>query len=205
MRRFARLSQRLESVPFHRDRSELLAGYLVEVAERDAAWALYLFSGGALPRALSQPRLIEWALEHTGLPAWLLEECRAQAGDWSETVALLTRPAQARDRDELALGPWIEERILPLGLLKEAERKGHVHAWWREHELETVWAAQCIAMGHFPVRLPLKTINDAVAAALGPERGETLLERVQELARLLSPAPGAAPSRPSSLQMDLFS
>ncbi len=73
---------------------------------------MHFLSGGRPKRLIPVRRLAGWAMEESGTPEWLFEECYHAVGDLAETIALLLPAPEARsDRPLHQLG---EERLLAL-------------------------------------------------------------------------------------------
>ena len=89
MNRFTTLYCELDRTTRTHEKVAALERYFREAPPGDAAWALQFLSGRSLPRAVSTKHLWEWTAAETGLPAWLIEECRSAVGDTAETLALL--------------------------------------------------------------------------------------------------------------------
>ena len=67
-------------------------------------------------------RMVAWAAEMAKLPLWLFEESYDAVGDLAETISL--HPAAAVDaRATCRCGDWVEERLIPLRELGEAEQR----------------------------------------------------------------------------------
>jgi DNA ligase-1 len=219
VRRFSQLCQQLESVPFTRSKAEILADYLQATPQEDATWALYLLLGGQLARVVDPPTLEKWILEESKLPGWLWQECREQAADFAETVALVAELSRvetpslfARDRaakvkdgggesdndDQLSLGAWIAQRLQPVARQAESVRRQAVLGWWRTLSLDVSWAVHALAFGRFPVHVPKRVVDDALRLVGGEAAVAGLTARLEAL-------PLSAAQKPSSLQLDLFS
>ena len=66
------------------------------------------------------------------MPLWLFEESYDAVGDLAETIALiLPEPAATSD---VPLHVWIEERLIPLRDLAEAEQRARLESYWGELE-----------------------------------------------------------------------
>src|SRR5690606_21157500 len=93
MRRFAALYERLDRLTGTLDRRRALIDYFRDAPPRDAAWALWLLSGGKVGGARAKiagtGELRAWIGEESGTPDWLVEACHHQVGDLAGTLALL--------------------------------------------------------------------------------------------------------------------
>jgi DNA ligase-1 len=202
MKRFSHVCQRLESVPFNRSKAVILAEYLKVAPTEDATWALYLLLGGQLERAVAPTQLESWILEESALPGWLWKQCREQAGDFAETVALVaelsrgTRPLMDELMDQMSLRTWIETQLQPLGRQNESARRATLLRWWRGLSLDTSWAAHALALGRFPVHVSRRVVDDAL------ELSGCRLSSAELTARLDALPKGLV--RAASLQLDLF-
>ncbi len=95
-----------------------------------AAWMVYFLAGGK-PRQTVPTRLLwRFAVEGSGLPEWLVEECYSNVGDLAEMIALLLPEGEAGE--EVSLDRWMRERLLPLPSLDEEERYARLKRWVEE-------------------------------------------------------------------------
>ena len=106
MKSFAALYQRLDRSTATLDKRAALVDYFRQAGAHDAAWALYLLSGGkvggARRKIAASGELRAWIAEQSGLPPWLVEDSYAQVGDLAETLTLLLDdPPHPR-----LTGPW---------------------------------------------------------------------------------------------------
>lgn len=131
MRAFADLYQRLDESTATRDKVAAMVDYFTRAEAADAAWAVHVLTGGKLKRLVRAGDLRQWLSEHTGYPAWLIEDTYAHVGDLAETISLLASdPAAAPAPGEVGLAEWIEQRLLPLAGLPPPEQGARVRAWW---------------------------------------------------------------------------
>jgi DNA ligase-1 len=128
MRRFAALYAELDTTTKTGMKVSAMAQYFAGAPPRDAAWAVYLLSGGRPRRLIGPRRLAAWAMETAGTPPWLFEESYAAVGDLAETISLLLPPA--RTPVDRPLHDWMEQRLLPLaGTSEDTQRAAIVDAW----------------------------------------------------------------------------
>lgn len=129
--RFAQLYHDLDQTNQTNRKITLVTDYIREANTndpRDAAWALMVLTGQRLKRVMSSTAMRDAAVEASGLPAWLLEECREVVGDTSETLALLL-PPPITPRD-VSLHEAIESIWLPLqGASRDAQKQALLDAW----------------------------------------------------------------------------
>jgi DNA ligase 1 len=130
MKRFAALFEALDSSNSTRVKTAAVASYFIEATPRDAAWAAWFLTGYRPRQVVPTRRLATWAAEIAGLPLWLFEESYEAVGDLAETIALVLPAATATS--EVPLHEWVEERLLPLRDLGEAEQRAGLEAYWRE-------------------------------------------------------------------------
>ena len=96
--------------------------YFAGAAPADAAWAVYFLSGNARARPSPRRSCGRWAAEAAGMPDWLFEESYDAVGDLAETDRAPAAACRAVSSDAAARTHWVEERLLPLPGLPEAER-----------------------------------------------------------------------------------
>lgn len=135
MKAFAALYQRLDRSTATLDKRAALIDYFRQAGAHDAAWALYLLSGGkvggARRKIAASGELRAWIAEESGLPPWLVEDSYAQVGDLAETLTLLLDdpPQPSPDRP---LAEWIEQHLLAVANQPEAVRRAAVVAGWQQ-------------------------------------------------------------------------
>lgn len=130
MRAFASLYQALDRSTGTLDKRAALKDYFTQAPPADAAWGLWLLSGGKLSSRIANAReLRDWAAADSDLPPWLVQECYEHVGDLAETLALLIQQRGEAGADA-SLAEWIERRLLPLNGQDEALRRETVIQAW---------------------------------------------------------------------------
>jgi len=128
VRAFAALFAALDETTRTGRKVDAMARYFAAAPPADAAWAVYFLSGGRPKRLIPVRRLAEWAMEASGTPSWLFDECYQAVGDLAETISLLL--PDAAEPSDVPLHRWVEEHLLPLaGKDEEAQRDGVLRAW----------------------------------------------------------------------------
>ncbi len=128
MKRFAALFDTIDATTATSEKVAALVAYFRDAPAHDAAWAVSFLVGRRPKRLVRAPDVRAWAALAADVPAWLFEECYAQAGDLAETISLLV--PEGGDNDTHALAWWVTERLLPLaGLSADAQRAALLHAW----------------------------------------------------------------------------
>ena len=150
MKQFADLYDALDATTSTNGKVAAMRAYFAEAKAADAAWALFFLSGRRLKRVIAPRLLGTWAMDRTGTPGWLMEECWAATGDLAETIALLLEPAAAAVPD-LSLSTWIEERLLPLRAASEAEKKLALLSFWSELDRRQIYLLNKLVTGELRV------------------------------------------------------
>ena len=122
MRAFAQLYQVLDSTTSSHQKIQAIADYLARTQCADAAWAVYFLGGGKLRRLMPVRALRQMALEQSGLPQWLFDECYESVGDLAETIALLW--PQDDGAKDIGLAQWVQSTLLSVQTRKTVQRKG---------------------------------------------------------------------------------
>ncbi len=130
MRHFAALFTELDGTTATNAKVQALVRYFARVPPQDAAWAVYFLAGGKPRQVVKSATLKSAALALANLPEWLFEACYEAVGDLAETIAHVLPPA--RQTSDLGLADWVEERLLPLRGLPEAEVLHRVQGYWDE-------------------------------------------------------------------------
>ena len=134
MKRFATLYDTIDATTATTAKVAALVAYFRDAPAADAAWAVSFLVGRRPKRLVRAPDLRAWAAAAANVPAWLFEECYAQAGDLAETISLLVpeREAVGPLQDESSFAWWVEDRLLPLARLSpDAQRAVLLDAWQR--------------------------------------------------------------------------
>jgi len=129
MKAFAELYGAIDSTTSTNAKTEALVDYFASAQPKDASWAMWVLTGHKPRQAVPTRRLHEWAAQAAGIPLWLFEESYDAVGDLAEVIALVLPPPEGATLDE-PLHAWIEERILPLRALPEAEQKARLLECW---------------------------------------------------------------------------
>jgi len=129
LRAFADLYTAIDATTSTNAKTEALVKYFSSAEPRDASWAMWFLTGHKPRQAVPTRRLHDWAAEAAGIPPWLFDESYDAVGDLAEVIALVLPPAQGATVDE-PLHLWVEERILPLRALPEAEQKARLLECW---------------------------------------------------------------------------
>jgi len=129
MKAFAALFTELDQSTATLDKRAAMVAYLKQAPPRDAAWAIWLLSGGKLARIANTRELRDWITAESGQPDWLVDDSYDHVGDLAETLTLLLDDP-ATPVDERPLHAWIEEHLLPVANRPEPERRQAVVAGW---------------------------------------------------------------------------
>ncbi|MCD9029858.1 cisplatin damage response ATP-dependent DNA ligase [Luteimonas sp. BDR2-5] len=170
MKRFARLYRELDQSTATLDKRAALVAYFRQAPPRDAAWALYLLSGGKVAgarRKIATTReLREWIGEVSATPDWLVDDSYDQVGDLAETLALLLDdPADAGE--DLALADWIEGRLLPVANRDVEARRAVVVDAWRTLRFDERLLFNKLLTGALRVGVSQRLVQQALAEMSG--------------------------------------
>jgi DNA ligase 1 len=166
MKQFAALYAAIDSTTSTKAKTDAMAAYFATAQPSDAAWAMYFLTGNKPRQAVPRKRLYTWAAEVAGLPPWLFEECYDAVGDLAETIALVLPPPEAAT-EELPLRAWVEDRILPLRDLPEAEQKARLLSYWAVLTQQERFVFNKLITGAFRVGVSELLVVRALAAVSG--------------------------------------
>jgi len=170
MKRFATLYETLDRTTSTNEKVAALAGYFAVAPPEDAAWAVWFLTGRRLKRLLGARLLAGWAMEESGVPDWLFEECYAGVGDLAETVALLLDDGSGgpgAGTSEIPLSAWVEDRILLLRKLAPEEQRTAVVGWWRELGRWETFVLNKLLTGALRVGVSQTLVERALARVAG--------------------------------------
>ena len=132
MKQFAELFAELDGSTSTLHKVQALKHYFEHAPAEDAAWAVYFLSGGKPKRTVPTRTLREVALQVSGLPDWLFEECYQAVGDLAETIAHVLPTSSTVPSQSEGLAWWMQHRILPLRNLPDEDRIAAVQTCWNE-------------------------------------------------------------------------
>ena len=169
MRRFVELIEILDVSTATNDKINAIAKYFKETPQEDAAWALFFLSGHRFKRLVSSIKLQLWCQQEAQIPDWLFVESYAHVGDTAELIALLIH--QDRHVEERrSLSKWINELILPLRSMDEAQQQKVIVEAWRGQSAFERFIMNKILTGSFRIGVSsLLTIKGLSKAFSVPE------------------------------------
>jgi DNA ligase-1 len=166
MKRFAELFACLDRTNKTNDKITILKDYLESAPDDDKLWTLYLFSGRKIKRRFNTTRLVEWAIEYSGIPSWLFGESYHSVGDLAETIALVLPKPEGESTQSLTY--WIKylDKLTDLG--EESKKKKIIDAWKCFDQNER-FVFNKIITGGFRVGVSQNNLVKAVAELTGIE------------------------------------
>ena len=171
MKRFAALFRELDRSTGTLDKRAALIAYFRQAPRHDAAWALFLLSGGkitsARARIASSGELREWIAEAAGIAPWLVDECYDHVGDLAETLALLLDDPPLATASDAPLSIWIEQRLLPVANAPIEQRREVVFDAWRTLDFEQRLLFNKLLTGALRVGVSQRLVQQALAELSG--------------------------------------
>ena len=165
MKRFAALFDAIDSSTSTRAKTAALAEYFATAEARDASWAAWFLTGHRPRQAVPTRRMHTWAAEAADIPLWLFEESYDAVGDLAETISLVLPDATAACDDPLHT--WIEERLVPLRDLPEAEQRARLTGYWSCLDGTERFVFNKLITGNFRVGVSALLVVRAIAQAFG--------------------------------------
>ena len=165
MKRFAALYAELDATTSTNAKVEALQRYFEQAPARDAAWAVYFLAGGKPRQVVPTAHLALLACEVAGIAAWLFDECYQAVGDLAETIALVL-PRESEPSD-VGLAEWVEDRLLPLRGLTEAEIALRIKSYWAELDPQGRFLLTKLVGGGFRVGVSKLLVQRALAVHAG--------------------------------------
>ncbi|MBC7436410.1 MAG: ATP-dependent DNA ligase [Bdellovibrionales bacterium] len=165
MKRFAHLFTQLDTTTSTNAKVEALQRYFAETPAPDAAWAVYFLAGGKPRQVVATARLRELACQLAGIEDWLFDECYQAVGDLAETIAHVL--PQGEETSDVGLAEWVEQRLLPLRGLPEAEIAVRMKSYWGELDAQGRFLLTKLVGGGFRVGVSKLLVQRALAANAG--------------------------------------
>ncbi len=154
MRRFAALYDALDTTTSTNAKVAAMQAYFAGAPPADAAWALFILTGGRLKRLIAPRQLAAWGCERARVPGWLFEESFGVAGDLAETIALLVdteREGRRAPAEPPALSQLIEERLLPLREAADEGKRREVLQLWDSLDRREIFLLDKLLTGELRV------------------------------------------------------
>ncbi|UJR83824.1 ATP-dependent DNA ligase [Sandaracinus amylolyticus] len=197
MHAFARLYERLDATTSTQAKVDAMRDYFAGAPPEDAAWALFFLTGRRFKRLVPVRAMAGWAMEVTGVPGWLFEECYGAVGDLAEIIALLVAgvsyevppepraviapkdPRAARSLFDDEPAPEVPAAIRPTTLaswarailalrdLPEPVQRARVLALWRDLDRTELMLVTKMITGEMRVGASALLVQRAVSAASG--------------------------------------
>ncbi len=165
MKAFADLYTALDETNKTNAKIALLEAYFSAAPAADAAWVLHFLIGRRPRRAVNGRKLAEWAAHEASVPDWLFGESYDAVGDIAETITLLLPETDAES--DRPLHEWVEEQLLPLQGLPEAEQHQAIVAAWQELSRPQRFIWNKLITGGFRVGVSQKLVVRALADVSG--------------------------------------
>ena len=174
MRAFSELYEELDTTTSTNLKVAAMVRYFNSASPADAAWAAYILSGHRLKRFIGYAVLRRWLVEASALPEWLVEESSATVGDLAETIALLMESnlAAAAVTPDLPLAAWIEDRLLPLREVDEAQQRTAIVEWWRTLPYRECFILNKFLTGELRVGVSELLVTRALSEVLSLDRAD---------------------------------
>ncbi len=188
MQRFAALYRDLDRSTATLDKRAALIAYFRDAPAADAAWALWLLSGGKLSGAskiANTRELRDWIVAESGLADWVVDDCHDHVGDLAETLALLLDDP-VHPSPEVPLSEWIEQRLLPVSGQDVELRRAVVVAAWRTLDFDERLLFNKLLTGALRVGVSQRLVQQALAELSGVD----IARIAQRMIGAWTPSPG---------------
>ena len=177
---FCELYWRLDSTTKTNEKIEALKTYFKIAKPADASWAVSFLTGQRLKRLVPTKQLRTWAIEQSGISAWLFEECYERVGDLAETISLIVHSHLAAQTEttehkcdasesteiidsKISLKDLVEQELLPLGKLDVESKRERVVSLWRRFDQQQLFVLGKLMTGGFRVGVSKKLVVRALA------------------------------------------
>ncbi len=143
------------------DKLDALANYFKQAGDSDRVWVIALFSGRRPKRLVNARILMQWCIELTMLPAWLVDESYHTVGDLAETIALLLPPNN--HKKETRSVSWYMNEFIRLQSAPESDRKAFITGSWEIMDQDELFVFNKLITGGFRIGVSQKTMVNALS------------------------------------------
>ena len=161
MELFTALVTALGAAPKTNDKLDALATYFQQAGDSDRVWVIALFSGRRPKRLVNAGILMQWCIELTMLPAWLVDESYHTVGDLAETIALLLPPN--KEKKETRSVSWYMNEFIRLQSAPESDRKAFITGSWEIMDQDELFVFNKLITGGFRIGVSQKTMVNALS------------------------------------------
>ncbi|MEO1534360.1 MAG: ATP-dependent DNA ligase [Planctomycetota bacterium] len=169
MRAFATLYSELDSTSSTSAKTAALVHYFEHAPAQDAAWAVALFLGKRPKGTASSKVVTRLAIESSGIPRWLFNECRSAVGEMAETVALLLPDRRGSREPSRTLTDVMASNVLPLATADESTRSAIVARAFEWLPADQRYVYLKLIRGGFRVGVQRRMLARALATIAGVE------------------------------------
>ncbi len=160
MRRFAQLTEELNSTTRTNEKRDALVRCLQDVADTEKVWIVALFTGRRPKRLVNSTLLKYWCAEEAELPFWLFEESYHSVGDLAESISLMLPVVKPHEI------PSLTSLMLDIKRLQgapEEVRKSFVLGYWRSLSRQECFVFNKIIIGGFRMGVSRNLVLQALS------------------------------------------
>lgn len=165
MIRFAALFDAIDRTTKTNEKLTSLVSYFRESSPADAAWATFFLCGYKLRQLVPSKLLRIWAAEEAAVPPWLFDESYHAVGDLAETLSLIV--PEGNLVGDFTLSQWVEERLIPLRAMNEAQQREEVVSIWKQSPASMRLVIMKLITGAFRVGVSKSIVTRAIAEHAG--------------------------------------
>ncbi len=178
MKKFSWLFDQIDQTHSTNEKVAYIEAYFRSTAPEDSVWTLYFLSGQRLKRVIGPHLLLDWCMQVTNTPEWLVEECYAAVGDTAELISLLlNHKSETNKVFDITFNTLMQTHVLPLAKKTKDEQKKLVVDLWSQLNSKEIFILNKILTGNFRVGVSQLLTLKALAQALNVPR-EFLSQRV---------------------------
>lgn len=142
------------------DKIAALVSYFSTADDQDKPYVIAMFTGKKPRRPVATALIKEWAIELSGIPAWLFAESYHSVGDLSETIALVLPPAS------MVMERKLHEWIIDLAALNgkdDTVKKEFILNAWDSLDTQQRFIFNKLISGNFRIGVSHKMLVNALA------------------------------------------
>lgn len=166
MREFAALYRNLDGTTKTNAKVTLIRDYFKRVEPAEAAWAIYYLCGHRPKNAVKRKALVMAAVQGSGMPQWLFDECYHAVADLAETIALIL-PSNDSPSSRKPLDWWIEHKLLILIGMSEESQAASLLETYQELSTDERFVFNKLATGAFRVGVSRDLVIRGLSQAIG--------------------------------------
>ncbi len=162
MKQFAEMISILATTTKTNAKIDALQAYFENANSEDKVWVIALFTGRRPKRTIASSLLVQWCMEITELPDWLIAESYHTVGDFAELISLLLPEENVQSDNNFSLSYYMK-MLIALDRKDDAIKKEFILRSWSLMRTMEKFVFNKLITGGFRIGVSQKIMVNALA------------------------------------------